>query len=88
MKFSREIAVTAEAVCQDDEPEASKLGVAQEVLIGCHNVISFILMTGIGHSVAKRGQGPRHAARKRGNRFFQSEVVAQRRKNWGRPRRP
>ncbi|ARO26835.1 hypothetical protein TAL182_PC00228 (plasmid) [Rhizobium sp. TAL182] len=31
-------------------------------------------MTEIGHSLAKRGQGPRNAARKRGNRFFQSAV--------------
>ncbi|MBN9987686.1 hypothetical protein HU757_34480, partial [Rhizobium laguerreae] len=72
VKFSREIGVASEAICEDDEPETGKLGVKHEVLVGCHNVISFMLMTEIGHSVAKRGQGPRNAARKRGNRFFQS----------------
>ncbi len=82
MKFLRETAVAAEAVCDDDEPKTGKFGVEHEVLIGCHNVISFILMTEIGHSLAKRGQEPRTAACERGNRSCRL------RQNWGRPRRP
>ncbi|CAK10543.1 hypothetical protein pRL100317 (plasmid) [Rhizobium johnstonii 3841] len=42
MKLSRETAVATEAVCEDDKPKARKLGAEHEVLIGCHNVISFI----------------------------------------------
>jgi hypothetical protein len=55
MKFLRETAVVAEAVCDDDKPKTGKLGVGHEVLVGCHNMISF-LMTEIGHSLAKRGE--------------------------------
>jgi hypothetical protein len=42
VESSREFAVAAEAVRQDDEPETAKLGIERKVLVRCHCVISFV----------------------------------------------
>ncbi|OWV65234.1 hypothetical protein ATY75_32090 [Rhizobium sp. N122] len=84
MELSRDVGIAAEAVCQDDEPETGKLGVERKVLVRWHCVISFILMTETGHSVAKRGsRTAERGLQAGGTNFFGKRSATQRRKNWG-----
>ncbi|MBP2449229.1 His/Glu/Gln/Arg/opine family amino acid ABC transporter permease subunit [Rhizobium leguminosarum] len=88
VKLAREITVAAEAVCEDDEPEAGKPGVEHEVVIGCHDLISFV---DEGDRPLCCKEGPRTAERgsQAGEPIFSERSLKRSSgKIGGRPRRP